>query len=289
MVAMVSTHSRPKAAANEASAPNHRTPCFNTQPPEGGCKPGPSTTGRPQCFNTQPPEGGCRTPAPPRRPSVCFNTQPPEGGCQCWAGCFCKARSSFNTQPPEGGCLRFRAGEPPPAPFQHTAARRRLPAGQMERCSVCSFNTQPPEGGCVTQSDTLTGDKVSTHSRPKAAARGAGCKIIFEEVSTHSRPKAAANGCTVRTIYGTVSTHSRPKAAAYIRESTISTAKFQHTAARRRLRKGHINQRRNTMFQHTAARRRLPDWYNNGDGLRLVSTHSRPKAAARAQISDNRR
>ena len=35
----VSTHSRPKAAATTASKSNIATIGFNTQPPEGGCKP----------------------------------------------------------------------------------------------------------------------------------------------------------------------------------------------------------------------------------------------------------
>ncbi len=33
---------------------------FNTQPPEGGCRPKTRQRRQLQCFNTQPPEGGCR-------------------------------------------------------------------------------------------------------------------------------------------------------------------------------------------------------------------------------------
>ena len=33
-------------------------------------------------FNTQPPEGGCRPAQRPLLLGVCFNTQPPEGGCR---------------------------------------------------------------------------------------------------------------------------------------------------------------------------------------------------------------
>ena len=59
--------------------------------------------------------------------------------------------------------------------FQHTAARRRLQrAKQNPRLDDC-FNTQPPEGGCAIASDELAETiQVSTHSRPKAAA-----KILF--------------------------------------------------------------------------------------------------------------
>ncbi len=54
-------------------------------------------------------------------------------------------------------------------------------------------------------------------------------------VSTHSRPKAAGDELHPRPAGVQVSTHSRPKAAgtAVLDQSTV--AKFQHTAARRRL------------------------------------------------------
>ena len=56
---MVSTHSRPKAAARTRNYLQTLIVSFNTQPPEGGCK-----VKRVGCsdkirFNTQPPEGGC--------------------------------------------------------------------------------------------------------------------------------------------------------------------------------------------------------------------------------------
>ncbi len=76
-----------------------------------------------ECFNTQPPEGGCRLIVCPNRQNDSFNTQPPEGGCnrlRIWrkeiavsthsrpkaaGNClFPDSRvCSFNTQPPEGG------------------------------------------------------------------------------------------------------------------------------------------------------------------------------------------
>ena len=43
----------------------------------------------------------------------------------------------------------------------------------------------------------LTVSKVSTHSRAKAAAKGAILDLIRDDVSTHSRAKAAANGSTL--------------------------------------------------------------------------------------------
>ena len=54
--------------------------------------------------------------------------------------------------------------------FQHTAARRRLvPNGELR----------------------IRADKVSTHSRPKAAGLVQRDKALELLVSTHSRPKAA--------------------------------------------------------------------------------------------------
>ena len=55
--------------------------------------------------------------------------------------------------------------------FQHTAARRRLVEFvQFDKFDVGGFNTQPPEGGWIF---------------------GTIAKIILNRVSTHSRPKAA--------------------------------------------------------------------------------------------------
>ena len=80
-----------------------------------------------------------------------------------------------------------------PIPFQHTAARRRLP----ERLS---------------HDEILFG--VSTHSRPKAAAYSQIYRQRPLHVSTHSRPKAAAPADLAAAKAWIVSTHSRPKAAA---------------------------------------------------------------------------
>ena len=104
------------------------------------------------------------------------------------------ARRRFNTQPPEGGC--------------------KTGVHHVEHATC--FNTQPPEGGCRHPYRSASrARRVSTHSRPKAAARvissyrgavwgfntqppeggcrpGPGHAGICQNVSTHSRPKAAA-------------------------------------------------------------------------------------------------
>ena len=73
---------------------------------------------------------------------------------------------SFNTQPPEGGCV---------TPILLT-------------CGTASFNTQPPEGGCFVAIVYLLGVlKVSTHSRPKAAAFGC-CKPTIGEDCFNTQP-----------------------------------------------------------------------------------------------------
>ena len=54
--------------------------------------------------------------------------------------------------------------------FQHAAARRRLFLRHLADCLQYSFNTQPPEGGCGNSVTANREYKVSTRSRPKAAA-----------------------------------------------------------------------------------------------------------------------
>ena len=56
----VSTHSHPKVAAPLLRGLFVGGVSFNTQPPEGGCRPRQSGCRLGGCFNTQPPEGGCR-------------------------------------------------------------------------------------------------------------------------------------------------------------------------------------------------------------------------------------
>ena len=143
------------------------------------------------------------------------------------------------------------------------------------------FNSQPPEGGCAQRRTGSCRSRVSTHSRPKAAASWcvrACVRSAFqltaarrrlpkrycnypraEAVSTHSRPKAAARPGAASTASISVSTHSRPKAAA---------------ATRRGLNRQHQR------FQLTAARRRLRFKISPESIAVYVSTHSRPKAAA---------
>ena len=105
-----------------------------------------------------------------------FNTQPPGGGCYCFryssrVRCVSfqhtAARRRLLLQMERSGCL---------AQFQHTAARRRLHCiFQSSRACAHCFNTQPPGGGCHRyHSSVRISVRVSTHSRPEAAAWCAG-------------------------------------------------------------------------------------------------------------------
>ena len=147
--------------------------CFNTQPPEGGChhrylQPLQGLA----CFNTQPPEGGCKKAVATAAAEHSFNTQPPEGGCDSYSP-LVVSQVGFNTQPPEGGCYGVILSNYGFTLFQHTAARRRLHARPLDSADFSGrFNTQPPEGGCVGLACDLGNQlSVSTHSRPKAAAK----------------------------------------------------------------------------------------------------------------------
>ena len=68
----------------------------------------------------------------------------------------------------------------------------------------------------MTFADDVQDVKVSTHSRPKAAAKMERLVRAVKVVSTHSRPKAAARKRKKAWNRKGVSTHSRPKAAAQL-------------------------------------------------------------------------
>ena len=215
----------------------------------------------------------------------CFNTQPPEGGCEPGPIGFADKPVSTHSRPKAAAQKRSyprlkRWG------FQHTAARRRLPAAPLRWAAA---------------------QTVSTHSRPKAAASSLYPRLPLPTVSTHSRPKAAASE---RMLLATPRLFQHTAARRRLRSMPAACAaksKFQHTAARRRLRSPRLGlgpgRSFNTQppeggchgdplayyilkekFQHTAARRRLR-WHRHlKRPFGFVSTHSRPKAAAEARV-----
>ena len=144
--------------------------------------------------------------------------------------------------------------------FQHTAARRRLPA-------------QSYHGNLYFD--------VSTHSRPKAAAEQVNQSLKDTIVSTHSRPKAAAIIGVPTIPYKIVSTHSRPKAAAATKITLFSIfLSFNTQPPEGGCFVRGVCSKYQYEFQHTAARRRLLPPLILSVTFWTVSTHSRPKAAA---------
>ena len=130
--------------------------------------------------------------------------------------------------------------------------------------------------------DDLLDEKVSTHSRPKAAGILRVSRAGESLVSTHSRPKAAGECDDLVNQVNKVSTHSRPKAAG----APIHRLRFAAFCFNTQPPEGGWSVSRSDVdvliqFQHTAARRRLDTMIEKGKAGYEVSTHSRPKAAGR--------
>ena len=142
------------------------------------------------CFNSQPPEGGCAGLGLQSPELNGFNSQPPEGGCQ-ENHLHRRGQERFNSQPPEGGCSVLSAVTSPNAGFQLTAARRRLRATAFLRRS-----NQP----------------VSTHSRPKAAAKksaGSSLTASFQLTAARRRLLSTSKSAKNQLITNSLSlTHS---------------------------------------------------------------------------------
>ncbi len=126
--------------------------------------------------HSRPKAAACR-PARCVRGFAGFNTQPPEGGCTLHATNQ-RGMIRFNTQPPEGGCIRVPK------------------IGDFTK----SFNTQPPEGGCLSRwwAACGTSGQVSTHSRPKAAARSVRLRPLPADRFNTQPPEGGCCRCCVR-------------------------------------------------------------------------------------------
>ena len=120
--------------------------------------------------------------------------------------------------------------------FQHTAARRRLAQSDARRIFPLRFNTQPPEGGWMG---------------PIGA--------VINSFSFNTQPPEGGWSSALVGPYGLPGFNTQPPEGGWSFTYTLPmpSAKFQHTAARRRL--GGLCR---------AIQRQ-----------RQVSTHSRPKAA----------
>ena len=143
--------------------------------------------------------------------------------------------------------------------FQHTAARRRLQTvakakTAMKRVSTHSrpkaaafsrlrrdlatscFNTQPPEGGCQAGQSSITHLHTFQHTAARRRLPEADRRTAASAGFNTQPPEGGCPADRAFAASGNVSTHSRPKAAANAKYKSASTTKFQHTAARRRLR-----------------------------------------------------
>ncbi len=143
----VSTHSRPKAAGFAKGFYLRDTPCFNTQPPEGGWAVQKflimllslfqHTAARRRLVNLT----CCK------KVKRCFNTQPPEGG---WAEKFTKSNEILNVS----------THSRPKAAGQ--------PKLQQPAQKAVSTHSRPKAAG-HEPAEYRQSRFVSTHSRPKAA------------------------------------------------------------------------------------------------------------------------
>ena len=121
---------------------------FNSQPPEGGCLPGHLGHGQTAGFNSQPPEGGCLSP-----------------------DVFISGRREFQLTAARRRLPNRRPYRSAGNPFQLTAARRRLPMVRARSALALLFQLTAARRRLllVPHLDPAAA-KVSTHSRPKAAA-----------------------------------------------------------------------------------------------------------------------
>ena len=125
------------------------------------------------------------------------------------------------------------------------------------------FNTQPPEGGCAGGAIVLCYRDEFQHTAARRRLRISPCSgTAHNRFNTQPPEGGCASPCCRAAPFGW----------------------FQHTAARRRLRAIGRRIGRAQMFQHTAARRRLLAVVRLGAKRDIVSTHSRPKAAATSKV-----
>ena len=170
--------------------------------------------------------------------------------------------------------------------FQHTAARRRLDCALTANVSKnkVSTHSRPKAAGCPRQTFAYNRNRFNTQP-----PEGGWPPIIYDSVLAWVFQHTAARRRLV------------PKVAVQVNEY-----QFQHTAARRRLETFFPPSCNISEFQHTAARRRLGRWAScryrsasfntqppeGGWVLKIallyycyiVSTHSRPKAAGNKAV-----
>ena len=255
----VSTHSRPKAAGlgNQLKT-KHQNGRFQ------------HTAARRRLEIISTPECLC----------TCFNTQPPEGG---W---FCSIRFILIFDLFQHTAARRRLDNDDRAIifrilFQHTAARRRLGNAAYSLVPAQLFqHTAARRRLALTTCTNITRVWFQHTAARRRLEKDKSTQIGAHFVSTHSRPKAAGTKTVIQSLTRTGFNTQPPEGGwPWFKLAMHDDEMFQHTAARRRLAAQPICQMMLLMFQHTAARRRLAIHINPRVRFRLVSTHSRPKAA----------
>ena len=145
--AFVSTHSRPKAAGNQARHHHQAHQVSTHSRPKAAGRLASLHACTPACFNTQPPEGGWPFLPTYHKRVSCFNTQPPEGGWYSGTAYLCSPNYvSTHSRPKAAGKHCFILHKR----FEVSTHSRPKAAGDRPDnpcCTLCSFNTQPPEGG----------------------------------------------------------------------------------------------------------------------------------------------
>ena len=122
--------------------------------------------------------------------------------------------------------------------------------------------------------------RVSTHSRPKAAGYLDSDMQPIPSVSTHSRPKAAGKSM-VKTVAKSYGFNTQPPEGGWDRRLPFSgcVGSFNTQPPEGGWEMYLARIVGYSKFQHTAARRRLVAGIDTAFDTKIVSTHSRPKAA----------
>ena len=159
--------------------------CFNTQPPEGGCKDLEIAGGGGRWFQHTATRRWLLAPSRLSTAELQFQHTATRRWLQMRDYSFERAgkvsthshpkvaavhsitifhqSTCFNTLPPEGGCLRLKTKTAQKWMFQHTATRRWLQQLSLYRSQrLSSFNTQPPEGGCSLHKKARKISKLNT-------------------------------------------------------------------------------------------------------------------------------
>ena len=167
----VSTHSRPKAAADTII---RTTPAIIV-----------STHSRPKAAATKRVNGGTI--------GLVSTHSRPKAAAAMWRGGRFARYVSTHSRPKAAAiatpafCWQIK--------FQHTAARRRLP-NRRARTATCdeSFNTQPPEGGCRINQATLRANLTFQHTAARRRLQVLDMMRIIRRVFQHTAARRRLRG-----------------------------------------------------------------------------------------------